>query len=628
MANSVTFPTALGGDGSTVTDDADPTTGLANGGHRLRFVPALSQAVIMSQTAASKAAAAAADRQQTGEDRAAVAADKTAAQDARSGAEALYGDLDAVDQAKTAAQDYAGQASDSAAEAAADAATADQHRIDAEAARDAANVAGQVYADTAAGLAATGDGQYFKTPAASAEGFLTLYRNDAGVADPIDTFPSLNGVAAAVAKINDQQTRLTRSLAAVGDHGQSLHSDFAIGAYALGNRAGLNRSVSDAEMWTCNRASPGATYDENGVLGEAGIDELRYGYDFETGRRYLLAEPRRTNEVPYSSDLTQNAPFYGGSDITLESDPRFGQISSVAQGSGVSSGISMDGTSDWYVTLIVKPVGCNHIIVNLRYNGDNRYNWIEIDISAGNVVNTGGSSDPLLEEVRDLGDGWKALIIKNDLDGSQSSLNIRASSGVAEYSDYGIIADAGSRLLVAHMQAEQGAYPTSIIHTDGAPVTREADDPRRTMGSEYREDSGTIFFEGVRDFVDDGREYPLLAIPTTNTHYTRLVVDTAGSRTGALDFSTRGPDENQHSVQGETGAISSGVRFKCAATFSVDGIMVAVDGVVSELNAVPSDKPWPSVIGQPLVIGENTQAVNITTYPRAMSAAELEALTA
>lgn len=45
---SVTFPVSLGGDGSTVTDDASPTTGLANGGHRARFVPALAQFVAVA----------------------------------------------------------------------------------------------------------------------------------------------------------------------------------------------------------------------------------------------------------------------------------------------------------------------------------------------------------------------------------------------------------------------------------------------------------------------------------------------------------------------------------------------------------------------------------------------------
>lgn len=45
---SVTFPTSLGGDGSTVTDDANASTGLANGGHRLRFVPSLAQLVAVA----------------------------------------------------------------------------------------------------------------------------------------------------------------------------------------------------------------------------------------------------------------------------------------------------------------------------------------------------------------------------------------------------------------------------------------------------------------------------------------------------------------------------------------------------------------------------------------------------
>lgn len=47
---SVTFPANLGGDGSTVTDDSNSSTGLANGGHRTRFVPALAQMVSVAQT--------------------------------------------------------------------------------------------------------------------------------------------------------------------------------------------------------------------------------------------------------------------------------------------------------------------------------------------------------------------------------------------------------------------------------------------------------------------------------------------------------------------------------------------------------------------------------------------------
>ena len=57
---SVTFSVSVGGDGSTVTDDANATTGLANGGHRTRFVPALSQVVAVAANTVTQATNAAA----------------------------------------------------------------------------------------------------------------------------------------------------------------------------------------------------------------------------------------------------------------------------------------------------------------------------------------------------------------------------------------------------------------------------------------------------------------------------------------------------------------------------------------------------------------------------------------
>jgi hypothetical protein len=47
--NSVTFPVELGGDGMELTDDDNPTTGLANGGNILRFVPALRNMVAVAR---------------------------------------------------------------------------------------------------------------------------------------------------------------------------------------------------------------------------------------------------------------------------------------------------------------------------------------------------------------------------------------------------------------------------------------------------------------------------------------------------------------------------------------------------------------------------------------------------
>lgn len=53
--SSAYFDPAVGGDGTTVSDDASPTTGLARGGHWTRFVPALAQIVAVAQWVLTKA---------------------------------------------------------------------------------------------------------------------------------------------------------------------------------------------------------------------------------------------------------------------------------------------------------------------------------------------------------------------------------------------------------------------------------------------------------------------------------------------------------------------------------------------------------------------------------------------
>lgn len=56
MTNTVHFDTDVGGDGSDVSGDANPTTGLAEGGHETRFVPALANIVAIAQFVLTKAA--------------------------------------------------------------------------------------------------------------------------------------------------------------------------------------------------------------------------------------------------------------------------------------------------------------------------------------------------------------------------------------------------------------------------------------------------------------------------------------------------------------------------------------------------------------------------------------------
>lgn len=86
---------------------------------------------------------------------------------------------------------YRDEAAASATAAANDEAAADQHRIDAEAARDSAVLSGNVYEDAAAGLLGTSSGDHFVARDAAAPlDFLVLYRNDGGSATALETYPT------------------------------------------------------------------------------------------------------------------------------------------------------------------------------------------------------------------------------------------------------------------------------------------------------------------------------------------------------------------------------------------------------------------------------------------------------
>jgi len=76
----------------------------------------------------------------------------------------------------------------------ASAASAVTARVSAEAARDAAYTAGRIYPDTATGLAAVANGEYFLVPSPRADESFILYRDVSGIATEIKRFPSNSAI--------------------------------------------------------------------------------------------------------------------------------------------------------------------------------------------------------------------------------------------------------------------------------------------------------------------------------------------------------------------------------------------------------------------------------------------------
>jgi hypothetical protein len=113
MTSTVTFPTAVGGDGSTVTDDSSATTGLANGGFRTRLVPMFAQIIAIANYLLGKADAAATSATNAAESEGSAAASEGAAADSAAAAgvsSATAGEWASQLGSKVAASDYSAKA--------------------------------------------------------------------------------------------------------------------------------------------------------------------------------------------------------------------------------------------------------------------------------------------------------------------------------------------------------------------------------------------------------------------------------------------------------------------------------------------------------------------------------------
>ena len=108
----------------------------------------------------------------------------------------------------------------------AEATAAQAARTGAEAARDAAQLSAGVYATTAAGLAATTNGQYFSVPSGASSEYLILYQNSSGTAVEIKRYPA----AAALDPLQNTNNSIFAVEDADGNMGVSVESSFRVTA--------------------------------------------------------------------------------------------------------------------------------------------------------------------------------------------------------------------------------------------------------------------------------------------------------------------------------------------------------------------------------------------------------------
>lgn len=209
------------------------------------------------------------------------------------------------------AEEIAETAAASAVAAVSAAVSADADRAEAaaeaaETARDVANVSANIYPTISAGLAATALGGYFSVPAADAETYLTLYREDAGpVATKIADYPS----AELLRQFDDVIDPAT-------DNGYAFDVADPDGRVALGVKNNGAVAVPGGMILLCNETWAIALTDENGRVG-AGI---RRDGTFEAGK--VIAKELQAPQIGPGGETEQKKGNY---DAELNFFPAYGQ---------------------------------------------------------------------------------------------------------------------------------------------------------------------------------------------------------------------------------------------------------------------------------------------------------------
>ncbi|HAO01701.1 MAG: hypothetical protein Tp170SUR00d2C46354221_51 [Prokaryotic dsDNA virus sp.] len=558
MANSVTFPTEYGGSGITITDDADPTTGLDGTGYIERFVPALQQGLAMTGHAVQKAGEA-----------------DSAAQTASAAAQQASNDRDSINLDLQTLNGLVSDADASAVDAAGSATTASNMA-------DAVAQATATYASVSAGLAGTVDTNYFRVIEAPEAERVSVYRNDAGAATLITTYYTKTGVDAK----HSAAVRLNRSLQRLGDNGQTLHSDFNLAAYGLGTPlyGGVQDAVESEELWNGFERLGGTLAYQHTADGS-----LKYVYvppnviarewNPETQQYQAQISGAVTNELLWSTDFS-NAAWNSSVSVSASSvqSPFNGSVfyevadnsNSADEYLGRSIAVPND-TVTRTASAIVSAGTSNVVRLSIAYTGGTvREEGVWVDLTTGEFL-TNGNAVAKVDEISSGVFRISCSVENNGLGNNRARWTLRPASR-DNLTSPGSGTLTGS-VLLAHAQLVEGTVPGPVIVTESAPVTRAADNISRQLGAEFNTSEGTFIIECEIDASETTQTLYFLGDSDNNR-----IAQYYSTSDGAIlnRFVANGVSYNPPITPVLAGKIRAGVTFKNGlAMFGVNGTTVS-----------------------------------------------------
>jgi len=379
--------------------------------------------------------------------------------------------------------------------------------------------------------------------------------NSGGVIVDADTFDTFGGTYDGI-RINSFFTIGTRYKLTI--QGDTTSSGFTIGdTSGSGNQYGSGfgtfyfTAVGNGSLWirqqtsgTTNitsfsikeytaadmdvtRATDATRVDENGLIEDVLSNVPRIDYT-GGGCPHILAEPQRTNLIPYSEDFSDSSWFKANTTISSYS------TTSPSGETNASTIVSTSGTSEQYIDVGSLSVTSGEDYTMSCFVKKKDYDFFLIRFTGAGGAFTAGDvffninngtlgtvSSGFSGTITDFGNGWYKCSATTTAASTTGSGKVRLQLASSD-NIYTIAGDGSSGTFVWGTQLEEGSYATSYIPTSGSTVTRNQDIfTRDGIGSLINDSEGVLFVEIERS--EEENSYRLLGLDDgTSQNYIKM----------------------------------------------------------------------------------------------------------
>jgi hypothetical protein len=397
-------------------------------------------------------------------------------------------------------------------------------------------------------------------------------------------------------------------------------------------------SKAFGDIITFTRASSATFTGSNGLIQSAAINAPRFDYDPVTlAAKGLLIEEQRTNLLTYSEDFSNAVWTKLRATVTANSTT------------------SPDGTAT-ADTLLDTAVAGTHIAIQTITKAASAITyaasvWVKADVrnqgelrmsdQAGNGVRCtfnlttgavgaatsfGAGFTAVTSQITAFANGWYLVVLVAT---SNTATTLGHEVYVADASGNTSYTGTGAGIFIWGAQLEAGAFATSYIPTVASQVTRSADVASvNTLSPWYNATEGTLYVEGstlalasshriIAAFSDNTVSNTFELYRQANSATSRLYMAASGVLQADLLFAS---------------VFNAGTNAKIAAAYKVNDVAMTANAAAVQTDVTATVPVFTALgigtRGTPGALIWGGHIRRITYYPRRLSNAELQAITA